>query len=1846
MPSGSYTLNTTKASNSNITFSLTFRVIDFKPDTVVFTSQDNIALSGSSTLAAGSYSYEVQKYIDYNAVHRSICSTGCTVATGTFNVLNTTEKDWTIDLATKLNPGEYKVVLNNNQEIVFQVRAAIGTSNTSTTISLPNIVLQEDTWEDNFIFSSFNNLDYKVGYSAYHKVEIIRPDDWNEQSVLGDPYNTSYSTEFNSNGYPLRDYLNVSNGTPLTVGPDVELELNPLEIYNSSNDSFDSSRLTQQFMVDGSVSESRKVATDFQDYLDANNLSFKKLTPISSQRTVSENLFGVGFFPNDLLAAANITKDYSDLTTLQYGNYFYQRILGNDKTTYVPQLGRFSRAIQTSGACGGNCGTYYDVNSPMDFLEPSLTGSENLFKESTVRSIFDSYAYRALGDLINLPPNQIIERNFEARLYRYDTNGNEIYDVITVTVELVPVNDYAKFESNQGTAVSPFFTELDAIFDIPSDLYDFLDTVENNTPLSSEIISADEYPYLQTSWQHDYPERVDQINPKQVNFYFHEFDYGSQYVIECYFEEHVINDDNTGVVITETDTTTEYETPHYVLVIPKNIVTAQWASINNPINTITVRYKDINKFTPLDSKPSNVLIAFKETTSGNYDAVSNIRFGSFWSFGGTGSRSSWDYSYDIDDIVIEATSNYASAPNVSSFPTNTLFTIDDVDYVDSDTVKDDITDGGFTSLTLTATGLLPSLTEKLIVLQGETILLSEDGSGTLINKPYTYSATNSVDGKTTVLTIDFPTAGISNDELKSFLESLKYTITNDFSEILPGERELEITSLSKIASSNNTKTTTLSAKINILGITPYYVGDPPYFVYSETDAHPGIQNISGFAPISNYAGFSLSFSPELNSASTPIIRSTDVYDLGGTLVSLDENGVIKRLSDNITIGQWNTSNNVITINLNAQTTETDVDNIINSLVYSSTEKDGENEKLKVSWVLTDTNVSYDNNLTFRVIAVDDAPEITMPSNLSIAYLPGVGTAPVDYTTKVTLQGGAEAPVINVNGTKIFENISELTSIESDQNIAEFTFSIEASGVIASGTLNSPTSGEKLKFIDAQAVYPLDLNNGNSYNNFPIFNSDYTLTIASNSYSTNGSITTNNPSELIITIRNPNGNSDATFLSFLSQIEYINASSSFTNLATRTFKVKEITDSGLQDTSGIIRNNNNTSLIADNDHYTTKVTLDEDAPSPNLPPTVSFYSNTFEDYTADYESSRGEIRTILDSYITVSDGFGESDGISEVSLLIEGVKDGATEFLYREYYDSSIEEVVTLQIPLNQNSSGTLKDSNRDVANYEVIIGDDDTVIFKVTNDWSSDYIRHFADLSYVSTSETPTEGIRTFSIQSITDGLGLTQTYTPSGDNLTSFNVIEPLPLPFTFKWLEDNSFDLTEGGAVVTTTLRLNGTHPTNYMEDEDGVNQEHILIINGKDYYVYHLNLNKRQNPNNNEPISVTSNHSLFLDDADGSIVTQFFDAGKYFILVEKGISYTNEDVELEFSYAQNTNNGSDELLEVYLNALIHSAGGAGYSDIKQIYEEESLDIKTINTYAAPPNQGSVSLSTNCFLDRTDAKGVISVTYTNSNLQVGDIVTIDAAQQTGQTSFASIDPNGAYKYSYTVTAVTNESVTFPLPEGLLETINPTNYPAIFITAKSGSGSINGSAIADVLLFSEQVKPDYCFLVEENILWANNGADYQDGNDVLQPTGALDPCDYDESIAGNYTFLMRGDKLTDLSLISDWDALYIDFKVDNTSIFSSTGVVPQYYPPFARSFNVSFDADDMLAIVGASSIVIHFYNGDPSNGGIELDSFIPSLNILTANCGDTSGPILTTTGSSTTAAATAQTIAEGETSV
>ncbi|MDA9886908.1 Ig-like domain-containing protein [Flavobacteriaceae bacterium] len=71
------------------------------------------------------------------------------------------------------------------------------------------------------------------------------------------------------------------------------------------------------------------------------------------------------------------------------------------------------------------------------------------------------------------------------------------------------------------------------------------------------------------------------------------------------------------------------------------------------------------------------------------------------------------------------------------------------------------------------------------------------------------------------------------------------------------------------------------------------------------------------------------------------------------------------------IGQWSNAVTGITISLNAATTISDLDNIINSITYASTNLDGSQEKIKIDWELSDGSSSYSDSRVFCLLLVEN-----------------------------------------------------------------------------------------------------------------------------------------------------------------------------------------------------------------------------------------------------------------------------------------------------------------------------------------------------------------------------------------------------------------------------------------------------------------------------------------------------------------------------------------------------------------------------------------------------------------------------------------------------------------------------------------------------------------------------------------------------------------------------------------------------------------------------------------------------------------------------------------------------------
>ncbi|MDC1262340.1 Ig-like domain-containing protein, partial [Polaribacter sp.] len=868
---GNYSLSINKTNHSSYTFS--FSIIDYNLTSKAFTSEDAIVLTGVSNLSNQTKSYTLEKYIVYDGTDRNICVSNCTLlSNNSFTIQN--DGSWTIDLTSlDLDSGEYKIVVDS-QEFVFQVRSALSSKDTSQTITLAPINIQEHSPES-FLFESFNNFTYSNRYTDYHRIELIKPSDWNDIAVVGEPLNNLSEVE--------------------------------REIHVPTNSPF--------------------------------------------------------------IYAHGTTPNYNDPATLRFGNYNYTRTVLEGKATYSPFLGQYTSKVGTvtgSGA-GSQAGSYYEFYTPIDYLEPHLTMGDHLFKEMTIKSIFDSFAYKAEGHLREIDE---IDRDFEFRLYRYNSNGAEIYDAVKVTAKLVPQNDFASIKVSGTVDGGRTYQDFADSYNVTDPVRDFLETVTNNDNNLELLIGPD--------WQQDTAEKVTPLGAQVKTFKIQDLDYNSDYNLELYFENGYYPN-HTKTVDADSGIVT-IETLHFTITHPilftERYGTFNYNSANDPIHTITIQFKDINKFTPGDSRVSNILLVLKEVNTGAYNAASYIQFnGSFY-------NPIFKYSYEVDNIVFEATPNYTSANIISGFPlSNPLFSVSDIDFVDSDYVEDDLNDGGFSELILDVQGITPGLNEKLIF-DGEELSITSDQTGTL-SSGYSYVVDYATDQKSSSITLDLTkdvsgvTSGSTNETTKLLLESINYKIEGDPCSLPGGERTIIINKISKLLKPGTTPkyvTPATTATFTISESYPYYPPDYTtslYTIFSLANSHTGLANISDFTDPGNYSNFNLTFLPYIDDASNSEIRSTDQYSLDENTVRLNENLDIIRVNDATVIGQWSNAVTGITISLNAATTTSDLDNIINSITYASTNLDGSQEKIKIDWELSDGSSSYSDSHVFCLLLVEN-----------------------------------------------------------------------------------------------------------------------------------------------------------------------------------------------------------------------------------------------------------------------------------------------------------------------------------------------------------------------------------------------------------------------------------------------------------------------------------------------------------------------------------------------------------------------------------------------------------------------------------------------------------------------------------------------------------------------------------------------------------------------------------------------------------------------------------------------------------------------------------------------------------
>ena len=869
---GNYSLSINKTNHSSYTFS--FSIIDYNLTSKAFTSEDAIVLTGVSNLSNQTKSYTLEKYIVYDGTDRNICVSNCTLlSNNSFTIQN--DGSWTIDLTSlDLDPGEYKIVVDS-QEFVFQVRSALSSKDTSQTITLAPINIQEHSPES-FLFESFNNFTYSNRYTDYHRIELIKPSDWNDIAVVGEPLNNLSEVE--------------------------------REIHVPTNSPF--------------------------------------------------------------IYAHGTTPNYNDPATLRFGNYNYTRTVLEGKATYSPFLGQYTSKVGTitgSGA-GSQAGSYYEFYTPIDYLEPHLTMGDHLFKEMTIKSIFDSFAYKAEGHLREIDE---IDRDFEFRLYRYNSNGAEIYDAVKVTAKLVPQNDFASIKVSGTVDTGRTYQDFADSYNVTDPVRDFLETVTNNDNKLELLVGPD--------WQQDTAEKVTPVGAQVKTFKIQDLDYNSDYNLELYFENGYYPN-HTKTVDADSGIVT-IETLHYTITHPilftERYGTFNYNSANDPIHTITIQFKDINKFTPGDSRVSNILFVLKEVNTGAYNAANYIQFN------GARYNPIFKYSYEVDNIIFQATPNYTSANTISGFPlSNPLFSVSDIDFVDSDYVKDDLNDGGFSELILDVQGITPGLNEKLIF-DGEELSITSDQTGTL-SSGYSYVVDYATDGKSSSITLDLTkdvsgvTSGSTNETTKLLLESINYKIEGDPCSLSGGERTITINKISKLLKPGTTPkyvTPATTATFTISESYPYYPPDytvnAPYTIFSVASTHNGLANISDFTDPGNYSNFNLTFLPYIDDASNSEIRSTDQYSLDENTVRLSDNLDVIRVNDATVIGQWSNAATGITISLNAATTTSDLDNIINSITYASTNLDGSQEKIKIDWELSDGSSSYSDSRVFCLLLVEN-----------------------------------------------------------------------------------------------------------------------------------------------------------------------------------------------------------------------------------------------------------------------------------------------------------------------------------------------------------------------------------------------------------------------------------------------------------------------------------------------------------------------------------------------------------------------------------------------------------------------------------------------------------------------------------------------------------------------------------------------------------------------------------------------------------------------------------------------------------------------------------------------------------
>ena len=986
---GTYTITITPPSGDNRVNAKTinFDIVGFSMPNPAITNNDQSFGGGSNFNNLTGISATIKHYTNYDDTFRELCTSGCDVAT--FTIDTSSDGSWTIP-SGKLEPGEYIVEFSHSSfnafthKLLFQVRDALGTTDLGTVINLDPILVPEDAPLEEFIFESFTGFKFQSTYTSYHRLEIVRPQDWNDPAVVGGPYLKQYSSPFNSNPYDFRQYAPydkqyleaVWSGdadhhyTEIPDDPLLESDkdnflkyqnspsapLPDLELFPFTTTEDGYSRLTKRDLTNGvfvaGVEGKRLVSDQLKAY-------------IFNDQLLKKSGDGMGFDFDQLYTASTFAKEAFE--TLDFGyDKFVRSSLSNNISEFIPAPNT-TFGVVNSGI--------YSV-SPMDFLSPGLTDTEPLFKSNVLNSLLYSYAYRAFGDLIELSPEVTIDRDFKVKLYRFNAEGEEIFDEINVQVNVKQINDLPEFQANLETRLLINYTSVNNgsfqnSFKLTAEASEHLTALKAFTR-DAQIVSSSQNQTFKAPWKNDEETYVEPILTRPIDFLIMDQDLGAQYEAEVYFSNDLIAGQiNPDVVITSDADNTFYETLHYILKVPKNFHTIiKNVDANNNLitdfNIIEVQFKNINKYTPVDDYPADILLLFREKTSRKLNYITSITIPNNLSIGIT-------YTFAIDDIIFSGTPNFDQSTNITSFPTSSLFNVQEIDFVDSDDTPNDITDGGFTSITLSVTGLSRFVTEELVIL-GESLNISSSTIGSSAssstgsfgpNSAYSYTITNPIDGKSAEIVIDLGTDGISNEAMQALIESIAYANNASLSDQTEAVKTITIEKIEKNASQNNSISPSLAAVLSIPGTQKiYYQGDDPYAVFGETN---------NTEDRTDYTNYSLTLTSFIDNSPTSSLRDTDIFNFStGAAITLDENDALKNASGT-TIGSWSKTSEKITIQFNSATTKSDVDAILNGLRYSSTASMTSEEYLDINWRLEDAGSNYNlSGLTnLKVIPMND-----------------------------------------------------------------------------------------------------------------------------------------------------------------------------------------------------------------------------------------------------------------------------------------------------------------------------------------------------------------------------------------------------------------------------------------------------------------------------------------------------------------------------------------------------------------------------------------------------------------------------------------------------------------------------------------------------------------------------------------------------------------------------------------------------------------------------------------------------------------------------------------------------------